>query len=121
MTHPNTSAADWLDAVEALAKRARQPGESFEQAFARVTAKGPGAAFLALHRDPRGRLPEPVHITRKGDAAEAAEARLHRMAVSKARDSGESYEMAMSRLLATPEGLELWQAARDEDPRRCAD
>lgn len=119
MTHP--TAADWLDAVEALAKRARQPGESFEQAFARVTAKGPGAAFLALHRDPRGRLPEPVHITRKSDAAEAAEARLHRMAVSKARGSGETYEDAMSGVLATPEGVALWQAARDAEPRRCAE
>lgn len=114
MTSP--TAAQWLEAAERLAKAARRPDESFEQAFARVTSKGAGAAFLAMYRQPQGRMPAAVRVVYKDRQAEDAEAELHRLAVEAAATSGESYEQEMSRLLATPEGNRLWQQARAEAP-----
>jgi preprotein translocase subunit Sss1 len=110
------TAAQWLEAAERLAKAARRPDESEAQAFARVTASGAGAAFLAMHRHPQGRMPAAVRVVYKGQQAETAEAQLHRLAVDAASTSGESYEVAMSRLLATPEGERLWMQARAEGP-----
>lgn len=116
------TAADWLTAAQSLATASQRPGESFEQAFARVVAKGAGAAFMAMHRAPQGRVPAPVRVVYKGERAENAEAALHRLAITKAASTGKSYEVAMAEALATPEGLALWQAAREaEEPRRCLD
>ena len=115
MTRQATS-ADWLDACNTLAKAARKPHETEAQAFARVTAKGPGAAFLAMHRNPQGRMPADVRVVYKGQQAATAEAQLHRLAVETASTNGQSYEQAMAAILATPEGQQLWQKARNEDP-----
>jgi hypothetical protein len=116
------TAADWLAATERLAKSAQLPGESYESAFARVTTRGAGAAFLAMHRAPQGRMPASVRVVYKATGAETAETQLHRLAVEAASTSGDSYEQAMARLLATPEGEQLWVAAREaEGPRRCPD
>ena len=108
------TAADWLDACNTLAKAARKPHESEAEAFARVTAQGPGAAFLAMHRNPQGRMPASVRVVYKGQQAATADEALHRLAVEAASTSGQSYEMEMSRILATPEGLHLWQKSRAE-------
>jgi hypothetical protein len=110
------TAAVWLEAVERLAKAAQQPGETFEAAFARVTARGAGAAFMQMHRAPQGRLPAPVKVVYKASGAETAETQLHRMAVERAATNGRSYEIAMAGILATPEGERLWQKAHDEGP-----
>jgi len=115
MTRPPSS-ADWLEATERLAEASRQPGESREQAFARVIRKGAGAAFMAMHRQPQGRMPARVTITYKSQQAENAEAQLHRLAVERAAADGRSYEQAMAGILATPEGGRLWQQSRDEGP-----
>ena len=109
----NATAADWLEAAERLAKADQRPGESFEQAFARVTSSGAGATFLKMHREPQGRIPAPVVVRYKGQT-ESAEQELHRMAVEEAKASGLSYEQAMSRLLATAKGAELWKRMRGE-------
>jgi hypothetical protein len=107
----NATASDWLESAERLAKADQRPGESFEQAFARVTASGQGAVFLKMHREPQGRIPAPVVVRYKGET-ETAEQELHRLAVAEAKASGESYEQSMSRLLATAKGAELWQRMR---------
>lgn len=112
------TAADWLDACTRLAKAAQQPNETFEASFARTVSQGAGAAFLAMHRQPQGRMPAQVSVVYKGTAPASAEAKLHRLAVEAASTSKESYEQAMSRILATPEGQTLWQATRDESKAR---
>lgn len=105
------TAADWLEAAERLAKADQRPGESFEQSFARVTSSGAGASFLKMARQPQGRIPAPVVVRYKGET-ETAEQELHRMAVARAKAEGQSYEQAMARELATPEGQALWQRVR---------
>jgi hypothetical protein len=109
----NVSAKDWLAAAESLAKSARRPGETYEAAFARVTAKGAGASFLQMHRHPQGRIPGKLVLKYKGQP-DSAEAKLHRMAVEAASTSGESYEQAMAKILATREGEALWMQSRAE-------
>ena len=104
---------DWLEAAESLAKAAQRPDETFEQAFTRVTAKGAGAGFLHMHRHPQGRIPGKLVLKYKGQTDSAA-TRLHKMAASAANESGESYEQAFSKLLATPEGEKLWMQSRAE-------
>lgn len=105
------SAAEWLRAAETLAEKDRQPGETFEQAFARVTKSGPGRAFLSMHRHPAGRKPAPVPqaspITKRD-----AEARLHQLAQATAQATGQSYEQGFAAVLGTAEGVQLWQAVR---------
>lgn len=119
---PRASAADWLEAAELLAKASRQPNETEAQAFARVTAKGPGAAFLEMARQPQGRMPARVNVVYKGQQAQTAEAKLHAQAVEAAATSGQSYEQEMARILATPDGQQLWQQARNEAPSvQCPD
>ena len=105
------TAADWLQAAERLAKADQRQGESFEQAYARVVSSGAGATFLKMARHPQGRVSAPVVVKYAGQT-ETAEQELHRMAVGEAQASGQSYEQAMSRLLATPEGAALWQRMR---------
>jgi hypothetical protein len=107
---------DWLTAAEALAKSAQRPGESYEAAFARVTAKGAGAGFLHMHRNPQGRIPGKLVLKYRGQT-DSAETKLHKMAVEAANESGESYEQAFSKLLATPEGEKLWMQSRAEDKK----
>ena len=110
------TAAQWLEACNKLAAAARRPDESFEQSFARVVKAGAGRAFLEMHRHPQGRLPARVTVVYKGQQAESAETQLHRLAVGSAHATGQSYEICMAELLATPQGLELWQKARAEGP-----
>lgn len=105
-------AQGWLDLAETLASEQRQEGESFAQAFARVTKSGAAAHAIEMHRAAQGRKPPAMPALTKGAAQQAAEAELHRLAVVKARDDGRSYEQAMAELLATPEGKNLWTKAR---------
>jgi hypothetical protein len=107
------SSKDWLAAAESLAKSAQRPGETYEAAFARVTAKGAGAGFLHMHRNPQGRIPGKLTLTYKHQT-DSAETKLHKMAVEAANESGESYEQAFSKILATPEGEQLWTQSRAE-------
>lgn len=104
---------DWLEAAEALAKSAQRPGETYEAAFTRVTAKGAGASYLHMHRHPQGRIPGKLTLTYKAQT-DSAETKLHKMAVEAATASGESYEQEMARILATPEGEQLWMQSRAE-------
>lgn len=107
------SSKDWLEAAEALAKAAQRPDESYEAAFTRVTARGAGASFLQMHRHPQGRIPGKLTLTYKAQP-DSAETQLHKMAVEAASTSGESYEQAMAKILATPEGEKLWMQSRAE-------
>lgn len=107
------SSKDWLDAAEALAKSAQRPGETFEAAFTRVTSQGAGAGFLHMHRHPQGRIPGKLTLTYKHQT-DSAETKLHKMAMTAAAESGESYEQVFSQILATPEGEALWMQSRAE-------
>lgn len=107
-----TAAADWLGAMEKLARHAQLPGESYETAYARVLKTGPGKAFYAAHRDPQGRMPAAVRVVHKGEVPATAEAQLHRLAVEASTASGKSYEQNFAAILATPEGRQLWIQAR---------
>jgi hypothetical protein len=110
---------EWLDQVETAARSAQRDGEAFSVAFARVLKAGAGQAFLDMQRQPQGRTPAPVKVLRKSPPAETAEAQLHRLAVEKAATStGTSYEQAFAAVLATPEGVQLWQASRDAEGQR---
>lgn len=121
MNHRPT-VSEWLDKVEAKTRASQRPGEPFSAAFARVLKQGEGQAFLDMQRAPQGRSPAPVVVARKAAPAETAEAALHRLAVAKAAATGATYEQAAASVLATPEGLELWQAVRAaEGPRPCRD
>lgn len=104
---------DWLEAAEALAKAAQRPDETYEAAFARVTARGAGASYLHMHRHPQGRIPGKLVLKYAGQT-DSAEAKLHKMAVQAASTSGESYEQEMARILATDEGEKLWMQSRAE-------
>ena len=104
---------DWLEAAEALAKSAQRPDETYEAAFARVTARGAGASYLHMHRHPQGRIPGKLTLTYKHQT-DSAETKLHKMAVEAANESGESYEQAFSKILATREGEQLWMQSRAE-------
>lgn len=107
-----TEAQGWLDLAERLANEQRQEGESFAQAFARVTKGGAAAHAVEMHRAAQGRQATAMPALTKGATAEAAEAELHCLAVTKAQHDGRSYEQAMSEILATPEGKNLWAKAR---------
>lgn len=106
----NATSDDWLETLNRLAKAARRPDESEEQAFARVARTPAGKALLEMHRDPRGRIPAPVRVVYKGEPARSAEEQLHRLAVAAAA-SGKSYEQAFASILATAEGKRLWAQA----------
>lgn len=108
----DTEAQGWLDLAEKLAAEQRQDGESFAQAFARVTKGGAAAFAIEKHRAAQGRKPPIMPTLTKGVGQEAAEAELHRLAVSKAQGDGQSYEQAMASVLATPAGKSLWTKAR---------
>jgi hypothetical protein len=66
-----------------------------------------------MHRNPQGRIPGKLTLTYKHQT-DSAETKLHKMAVEAANESGESYEQAFSKILATPEGEQLWTQSRAE-------
>jgi hypothetical protein len=66
-----------------------------------------------MHRNPQGRIPGKLVLKYKGQP-DSAEAKLHRLAVEAANESGESYEQAFSKILATAEGEKLWMQSRAE-------
>ena len=114
-------ATDWQAGIDRLVRAAQHPGESYESAYARVTATGDGADFLKMQRaaedeeraDTRGRprLYQPTAITRS-----KIEEALSAAALKVAAAQGISFESAFGKVLQTPAGAELYADLRAAAP-----
>ena len=112
---------EWSSAVEKIAKAAQRPDETFESAYARATASGDGASFLAAQRQAedaeqiaqrgRPRQHEPGEI-RRGQIEQALSAAALELATAR----GISFEKAFSDVLDTEAGRQLYTALRAAAP-----
>ncbi len=111
---------DWHKAITEIAKANRQPGETAEQAEARLTRDDPTVRqFDKMRREalaqadvakakggrPRKYSPQGVTVTK-------AESRLFDLAKAHAQHVGCSFEQAFVRVIDTPEGAELFRETR---------
>lgn len=111
---------DWHKAITEIAKTNRQPGETAEQAEARLTRDDPTVRKLdQMRREalatadvqkakggrPRKYSPQGVTVTK-------AENRLFDLAKAQAQRNGTSFEQAFVRVIDTPEGRELYRETR---------
>lgn len=120
---PNyASASDWAAGLDHIARKSAQPGETFEQSYLR-TVEGPdGHAMykamqaaadaemrgIAKRRSAAGR---PADRTPTAIVGDASEQMLAKMAEQRAQLDGCSFEQGYTRVVETPEGRELFDAA----------
>ena len=109
----------WHQGIEAIAKSQQRTGETFEQAYSRVTCEDVDArAMLAMSAD----AARDAQAARKGGRPRAydpgtiqrgqIEKALSDAAMQIAQAQGVSYEMGFARALDTPAGRDLYAALR---------
>lgn len=113
----------WHRGIEAIAKAQQRAGETFEQAYSRVTRDDADArAMMAMSADAASE----AQAMRKGGRPRAhdpgavqrgqIEKALSDAAMQIARTQGVSYEMGFARALDTPAGRDLYDALRSLEP-----
>lgn len=119
-----TDAVTWSEALDHMAQKRRQPGQSFEQSYSAMLAADADAnAMVSCLREAAGR--EMVGIAKVRSSAgrptqrsqaeifrSAAEAELAKMATARAQADAVSFEQAYCRVLDDPEGRELLEVVR---------
>ncbi|MCA1775438.1 MAG: hypothetical protein LC676_07470 [Loktanella sp.] len=115
-------AAAWAAGLDHIARKAQRPGEPFESAYLRIAEAPDGAAMyramqqaadsemagIAKRRSAAGRPADRTPVEIVGDAAETE---LAKRAEQRARLDGCSFEQGYTKIVAEPEGAELFKAA----------
>ena len=116
------SASDWAAGLDHLARKAAKPGQTFEQSYLAVAESPDGAAIykmmqtaadsemagIAKRRSAAGRPTDRSPVEIVGDASETE---LAKRAERRAQRDNVSFEQGYTRVVATPEGRELFAAA----------